>query len=473
MAAAAFLDDDCLLSNATARSLFHEVAEHAPVVDLHNHLPAADIASDRSFETLADLWLEDDHYKWRAMRLTGHDERVITGDAEPWERFAAWAETVPLLVGNPLYVWTHLELRRVFGIDIRLGPSTAREIWEEANRQLPGWTAGALLRRFRVAAVATTDDPADALVAHERLRGGAGPAVIPTFRPDAAHRLVAEPEAWNEWAGRLGERAGVAIDDLESLLLALASSFDRFAALGCRASDHGLTALPDVPRDPALADAAVRRVLEGGPPHPAERQALLLEVLTLAARLAADREGVLQLHLGALRDLSPRVLALAGRDAGADAMGDESQAAGLARLLGTLEADRILPRTVLYNVNPADNALFAAVAGAFSRPGVASLVQWGPPWWFNDHESGIRRQLDDLGQIGLLSGFVGMVTDSRSLLSLTRHELFRRILCDALGRDAEAGRIPADRDLLDPLVAAVCVGNAARFFGLDPLPVQS
>jgi glucuronate isomerase len=471
--AAAFLDDDFLLSNATARSLFHEVAEHLPVVDLHNHLPAADIADDRTFETLTDLWLEDDHYKWRAMRLAGHEERVITGDAAPWDRFAAWSETVPLLIGNPLYVWTHLELRRVFGIEMLLGPSTAREIWEEANRQLPRLTAGALLRRFRVSALATTDDPADDLAAHERLRGGDGPVVIPTFRPDAAHRLTAHPEAWSEWAARLEKRTGIAIGGLESLLLALAAGHERFAALGCRASDHGLAAVPDAPRDASLADAAVRRMLGGEAPPPPERQALLLEVLTLAARLAAKGEGVLQLHLGPLRDLSPRVLGLAGRDAGADAMGDEPQAAGLARLLGTLEAGGILPRTVLYNLDPADNALFASIAGAFSRPGVAALVQWGPPWWFNDHESGIRRQLDDLGQIGLLSGFVGMVTDSRSLLSLTRHELFRRILCDALGRDAEAGRIPADRGLLDPLVAAVCVGNVVRFFGLDTLPEPS
>jgi glucuronate isomerase len=465
----AFLDDDFLLSDGLARELFHGTAEQAPVVDLHNHLSAADIAADRVYGTLTELWLEDDHYKWRAMRLAGLDERVITGDADPWERFSAWAETVPRLIRSPLYVWTHLELRRVFGIDLPLGPATAQEIWDEANRQLPRWPAQALLQHFRVAAVATTDDPADDLAAHTSLWGSRGAAVLPTFRPDAAHRLLGDPAAWNAWADRLAGRSAVDVANLESLLAALAASRARFAALGGRASDHGLASLPDLPRDPGLADAGVRRVRRGEPATPAERQAVALEVVTHAARLACADEGVLQLHLGARRDLSPRILALAGHDAGADAMGDEPQVAGLGRFLGQLERDGALPRTVLYNLNPADNALFAALAGAFSRPGVDSLVQWGPPWWFNDHEEGMRRQLDDLGAIGRLAGFTGMVTDSRSLLSLTRHELFRRILCDAIGRDVEAGRIPADRDLLAEIVRDVCVGNAVRFFGLAPL----
>jgi glucuronate isomerase len=465
---AGFLDDDVLLPSEVARKLFHGTAEHTPIVDFHNHLSAVDIAADRVYGTLSELWLDDDHYKWRAMRLAGHDERVITGDADPWERFSAWAETVPGLIRSPLYVWTHLELRRVFGIDLALGPATAREIWEEADRQLPRWTAQALLRRFAVAAAATTDDPADDLAAHAQLRGRRDTVVLPTFRPDAAHRLLDDPDAWSAWAGRLGERGGGEIVDLESLLAALTASYARFAALGGRASDHGLASLLDAPRDPRRADAGVRRVRDGEAARPAERQAVMLEVVTLAAHLAAADEGVLQLHLGAARDLSPRLLALAGRDAGADAIGDQPQAAGLARFLGALERDGALPRTILYNLNPADNALFAATAGAFSRPGVDAIVQWGPPWWFNDHEEGIRRQLDDLGAIGRLAGFVGMVTDSRSQLSLARHELFRRILCDSIGRDIEAGRIPADLDVLAEIVFDVCVGNAVRFFGLDP-----
>jgi len=464
-----FLNDELLLSGETARVLFHEVAEHAPIVDLHNHLSPADIAGDRVYATLTDLWLGDDHYKWRAMRLAGFDERLVTGDADPWDRFSAWAATLPRLIRNPLYVWSHLELRRVFGIDLPLDPSTAREIWEEANRQLPRWSAQALLSHFDVRGVATTDDPGDDLAAHRRLAGeaaGRRAAMIPTFRPDGAHRLLGDPSAWNAWVDRLEAATETTVDDLASLLDALTRSYRRFARLGGRASDHGLECIPDLPRDPSLADAAVRRARLGGAATAVERHSVALEVVVLAAELAFADESVLQLHLGPIRDVSPRLLAQVGRDAGGDAVGDERQAPGLARFLGELERRGTLPRTILYNANPADNALFAAMAGAFSRPGVASLVQWGPPWWFNDHEQGMRRQLDDLSQIGRLAGFVGMVTDSRSILSMTRHELFRRVLCDAVGRDVDEGRIPADLDLCSTVVRDVCVDNAVRYFSL-------
>ena len=461
----AFLDDDFLLSGETARVLFHEVAEHAPIVDLHNHLSPADIADDRVYATLADLWLEDDHYKWRAVRLAGFDERVVTGDASPWEKFSAWAATVPRLIRNPLYVWSHLELRRVFGIDVPLDPSSAREIWEEANRQLPGLPAQALLAHFDVRAVATTDDPGDDLAAHRRAAGNRT-AMIPTFRPDGAHRLLGDPPAWNAWVDRLEGVTETTVDDLASLLEALTRSHRRFAELGARASDHGLEFLPDVPRDPSAADAAVRRARLGGAATADERRSVALEVVALAAELAFADESVLQLHLGPIRDVSPRLLAQVGRDAGGDAAGDERQAPGLVRFLGELERRGTLPRTVLYNVNPADNALFASIAGAFSRPGVQSLVQWGPPWWFNDHERGMRRQLDDLSEIGQLAGFVGMLTDSRSILSMTRHELFRRVLCGAIGRDVDEGRIPADLDRWSTVVRNICVDNAVRYFSL-------
>jgi glucuronate isomerase len=461
----AFLNDDFLLSGETARVLFHEVAEHAPIVDLHNHLSPADIADDRVYETLADLWLEDDHYKWRAMRLAGFDERVVTGDADPWEKFSAWAATVPRLIRNPLYVWSHLELQRVFGIDLPLDPSTAHEIWDEANRQLPRRPAQALLAHFDVRAVATTDDPGDTLEAHRRAAGNRT-AMIPTLRPDGAHRLIGDAPAWNAWVDRLEAATGTAVDDLASLLDALTRSHRRFAELGARASDHGLECLPDVARDPSLADAAIRRARLGGAVTADERRVVALEVVAIAAELAFADESALQLHLGATRDVSPRLLEQVGRDVGGDAVGDERQAPGLIRFLGELERRGTLPRTVLYNVNPADNALFASVAGAFSRAGVASLVQWGPPWWFNDHEQGMRRQLDDLSEIGQLAGFIGMLTDSRSILSMTRHELFRRVLCDAIGRDVDEGRIPADLERWSAMVRDICVDNAVRFFSL-------
>jgi glucuronate isomerase len=463
-----FLDDDFLLSGESARALFHGVAEQLPIVDLHNHLSAADIADDRVYETLTDLWLGDDHYKWRQMRLAGFDEFLITGDADPWDKFSAWAQTVPRIIRNPMYIWTHLELRRVFGIDIPLGPETAREIWEEVNRQLPRWSAQTLLSRFRAQVVATTDDPSDDLSDHRRLLEHADRRVtmIPTFRPDAAHRLLNDPAAWNEWAGRLEVTSGFPVEGLDSLLAALARSYEHFATMGGRASDHGLECLPDLPRDPALAEGAVRRARLGTPATTKERHAVLLEVAVLAARLAFADESVLQLHLGALRDVSPRVQKAVGRDGGGDVVGDARQARGLTRFLGELENDGSLPRTILYNVNPADNALFAAISSAFSRPGVSSLVQWGPPWWFNDHEAGMRLQLDDLSQIGQLAGFIGMLTDSRSILSMARHELFRRILCDVVGRDVDEGRIPADFDWLSTVVSNICVDNAVHFFAL-------
>jgi glucuronate isomerase len=370
-------------------------------------------------------------------------------------------------VRNPLYVWTHLELRRVFGIDVPLGPETAREIWDEANNLLPDLPARTLLARFAVTTIATTDDPCDDLAAHQLLRdAGGAPTMIPTFRPDAAHRLLDDPPAWNAWADRLETASGMRVEDLDSLLAALTTRYGRFAALGARASDHGLACLPNSDRDPRLADAAVQHVRSGQTAPGPERDALLLEIVALAAHLAADEDGVLQLHLGARRDLSPRILGLLGHDAGADAVDDLRQGPGLVRVLAGCERAGLLPRTVLYNANPADATLFATVAGAFSRAKVAPLVQWGPPWWFNDHEDGMRRQLDQLSRTGRLTGFLGMVTDSRSLLSMTRHELFRRILCDTLGRDVDAGLIPADHDLLSGVVRRVCLDNSVDWFGL-------
>jgi len=461
-----FLHDDLLLTTPISRQLFHDVAAGLPIVDVHTHLSAEDIESDRVWDTLDELWLSADHYKWRAMRLAGVPEELITGDVDPWERFRAWAATMPRLVRNPLYVWTHLELRRVFGIDTVLDSNSAKDIWDEANRLLPSLSARQLLAMFRVELVATTDDPSDGLDAHRRLAADApSMRMVPTFRPDQAHSLLTDPEAWNAWADRLADREGRAITDLETLLACLTSAHARFAALGCRASDHGLARLPDRPRDPDFADKVVRGARDGRAPTDDERDVVLLEVVSLAARLACADDSVLQLHLGPLRNVSPRLMDLVGRDAGADVIGDERQAPGLARFLGDLERAGTLPRTVLYNVNPADNALLAAMAGAYARRGVTGLVRWGPAWWFNDTIDGIRRQLEDLGQIGQIGGFIGMLTDSRSVLSMTRHELFRRIFCDVIGRDVEAGLIPDDLEMLATLVRDVAVDNARAFFG--------
>lgn len=464
-----FLGEDFLLSTPVARRLYHEHAAELPIVDVHNHLAPEEIADNHVWPTLTDLWLGGDHYKWRAMRLAGVPEHLVSGPADPSERFEAWAATVPRMIGNPLYVWTHLELKRVFGIDVALSPSTAREVWDEANRQLAGLPARQMLAGFAVQLVATTDEPGSTLEHHARLAAtdGVDLRMIPTFRPDAGHALLGDPAAWNAWVDTLIARGDAShITDLVSLLDALSASHGRFAAAGCRSSDHGLAALPDRPRDPDLADRVVRWARRGRPATDDEREVVLLEIVTLAARLAYADDAVLQLHLGPLRSVSPRLLDAVGRDAGADVMGDGGQARGLARFLGDLEREGVLPRTILYNLNPADNALFVTMAGAFARPGVPGLVQWGPAWWFNDHEVGMRTHLESIGAIGQLGGFVGMLTDSRSVLSMTRHELFRRVLCDVIGRHVDAGTVPADIDALARVVRAVSFDNACEYFGL-------
>jgi glucuronate isomerase len=461
-----FLDDRFLLSTKLAESLFESVRS-LPIVDAHSHLDARELAEDQRFETITDIWLDDDHYKWRAMRAVGVDERLVTGPADPFDRFEAWAATLEQLALNPLQVWSHLELRRCFGIDLVLTRATAREVYDEANRRLTGRAVRDLLAPFGVTVLSTTDDPADPLASHADLRKDPDPrlpVVVPTWRPDPAHRLLGQPAEWRLWTERLGDREGVVVDSLDSLLAALRSSWRRFAALGARSSDHGLSALPAAPRDTAAAAKAVRRALRGVAPDPAGHDAVVIEVLTLAAELAREDDAVVQIHLGAHRDASPRLAARLGSDAGADAIGGDLQGPGLVARLAALERAGSLPSTVLYNMDPADNALFATVAGAFARDDGRPAVRWGPAWWFNDHERGLRDQLELLGAMGVLGTFVGMHTDSRSWLSMTRHELYRRVLCDVLGRGVSRGTVPDD-DALGALAVALCGQNALDLYG--------
>ena len=424
-----FMDRDFLLDTPMARRLFHGYAECQPIFDYHNHLSPKDIAEHRSFQNLTELWLEGDHYKWRAMRACGVDERRITGDAAPQEKFAAWAETLPRLVGSPLYYWTHLELQRYFGIDTPLTPNTAERIWYRTEEQLrsKGFDAVSLLERMNVRGLCTTDDPADTLEWHRRIREDVSIrfAVYPSFRPD---RYLTDP---NGAASRvLCERC-----EASTLDAALEKALDHFCENGCLVADHGLSTFP-YGKDQAFSDR-LRRL-----------------------GVAYARRGmVMQLHLGALRNNSPRLWRLIGADAGGDSVGDTVFAAALGTFLGDLEEMDALPRTVLYNLNPADNAVFAAMAGNF-----APQVQYGAAWWFNDHLRGIERQLDELMEAGALAASVGMLTDSRSLTSFVRHEFFRRILCRKLGRLAEEGLYPDDEVALGRIVQDVCYGNATRFF---------
>ncbi len=466
-----FLHADYLLSNPIASRLYHEVAEPLPIVDYHNHLVPREIADNCIYPHLTAVWLGDDHYKWRAMRWMGVNEELVAGSADPFDKFKAWAGTVPHLLRNPLYAWTHMELRRYFGIDLLLSENTAKEVWDEANRQLARMPVQTMLARYRVAAIGTTDDPADALTHHQTLAtafaAGQTPLrMAPTFRPDVAHNAVGNPVAWNVWVQKLTAATGSGIDSLDSLLGALFKSRGEFVRLGGRASDHGLSHIPDRATDPQLADIAVRKALKGEVPTAQERDALTLEVLRASAKWNHADGWTMQLHLNALRNANPRLTTHGG-----DTIGDEPQAKGLARFLGGLHGEGVLPQTILYNLNPADNHVLSAMAGSFQGHGRnPGHVQWGSAWWFLDQEDGMRRQLDDLSSLGILSTFVGMLTDSRSPLSFVRHEMFRRILCDAVGKDAQSGRIPNDPALLDRLISGVCYGNAKRYFGFGLHP---
>jgi glucuronate isomerase len=465
-----FCDESFLLSNPAATDLYHRVAAGRAIVDYHCHLSPQDIASDRRFENLHAAWLAGDHYKWRAMRADGVSEERITGAAPPREKFQAWAETVPHTLRNPLFHWTHLELRRHFGIEDLLEPASAETIWNEANRQLATGplTARGILERMNVELVGTTDDPADDLDAHHRIAtSGFRVRVVPTFRPDAAGK-VRQPDRLAAWARRLSDAAGSAADTFPGLLAALDRRHDDFAAAGCRATDHGLEFLADADCTDAEAASIWKRALAGTPATPDEADRFATRIVLHVARLNHAKGWVTQLHLGPFRDPNPPLAARLGADAGCDTIGDARQGPGLVRFLGALAADGCLGRTILYNINPADNALFAALPGSFQDGVTPGKIQWGSGWWFMDQERGMRDQLNMLSDQGLLSRFVGMVTDSRSFLSYPRHEYFRRILCDLVGSDVASGRLPDRRDWLDALVAAVCHGNARAMF-IDPL----
>ena len=463
----AFCDDSFLLSCDTAADLYRRVAAKQPIFDYHCHLSPRDIAEDRRFESLHAAWLEGDHYKWRAMRAAGIAEERITGAAPPADKFRAWAETVPETLRNPLFHWTHLELRRHFGIEDLLEPATAARIWDEANRQLATGplTARGILARMGVELVGTTDDPADTLEWHERIAASrVATRVVPTYRPDQALK-VQQPERLRAWARRLAEAAGGGTDTLPGLLTALDKRHADFAAAGCRATDHGLESLPDVDCTAGEARTIWERAMAGTAATAAEAAKFTAFLMLEIARLNHARGWVTQLHLGPFRDPNPLLAERLGADAGCDTVGDARQGPGLVRFLGTLAAEGSLGRTILYNINPADNALFAALPGSFQDGAIPGTIQWGSGWWFMDQERGMRAHMNMLSDLGLLARFVGMVTDSRSFLSYPRHEYFRRILCDLLGADVESGRLPDRRDWLDRLVADVCVANARQFFG--------
>lgn len=424
----AFLDKDFLLENETARTLFHKYAEHQPIYDYHNHLPPREIAERKRYENLTQLWLAADHYKWRAMRACGVEERYITGNAPEYEKFQKWAEVVPQLVGCPLYHWTHLELQRYFEIDTPLTPESAPAIWAETAEKLKGYDAVTLLEKMNVRVLCTTDDPADTLHWHKKI--AADPTislrVLPSFRPD--RYLGGNPEA---------ERALCGKYETDSLPEALEKALDDFCANGCKVADHGFSRFSYQPGTP---------------------QAELLQIL---GRAYFTHGVAMQLHLGPIRNQNPRLLEALGSDAGGDSVGLMTDPFCLGAFLGDLERENSLPNTILYNLNPADNAVLSTMAVTF-----APKVQFGTAWWFNDTIRGIRRQLDAMMENGLLARSVGMLTDSRSFSSFPRHEYYRRILCQKLGELVETGQYPLDEKTLGQIVQNVCWKNAVEFLQL-------
>ena len=462
-----FIHDDFLLETQVAKDLYHQVAKDLPIIDYHNHLSAKDIADHHTFKDLTEIWLEGDHYKWRAMRAMGVSEDFITGKASHKEKFLAWAKTVPSTLRNPLYHWSHLELKRYFDIDELLNEGSAEKIYEEANRQLATDTHNAvsLLSSMKVEVLCTTDDPLDELEDHRRIQEDVSIPfkVLPTWRPD---RLLAfqHPRHFSDTKERLEALTQESITDISSYLSAIKKRHDFFHEMGCRLSDHGLNQMNANTYEVAQVEASFKRLLNGGVLLDQDVADLQSHLLHEMAKMDYDRSWVQQFHLGALRDANAGGLEKLGKDTGFDSIGDFSQAEGLARFLSVLEHENCLAKTIIYNVNPTQNAVFAIMAGTFNDGSMMGKVQWGAAWWFLDQKDGMEEHLNVLSNLGLLRPFVGMLTDSRSLLSFPRHEYFRRILCNVLGNDVEKGLIPKDMDLLGEYVYAICYGNAKAYF---------
>ncbi|RPI52335.1 MAG: glucuronate isomerase [Acidobacteria bacterium] len=463
-----FIHDDFLLETKTAQRLFHKYAVHQPIIDYHCHLPPKDVAEDRRFRNLFEIWLEGDHYKWRAMRASGVAERFCTGDADPREKFLAWAKTVPSCLRNPLYHWTHLELKRYFGIDDLLSEKTADSVWERANEKLkaPQLSAKGILGKFCVKAVCTTDDPAEPLTYHETIAASGLPTKIyPTFRADRVMDPH-QPEVFNPWLDKLAKTANVHIGRLKDLLDALRTRHQAFHDLGGRLSDHGLDQAYAAECTDDRANAIFNKARAGTPATADEREAFASYIMVFLGHLDASRGWTKQLHLGARRNANTRGLNTLGRDTGYDSIGDLPQVDALGRYLDRLERENALPKTIVYNLNPADNYAFATMIGNFQDGSTAGKIQFGSGWWFLDQKEAMEWQLNALSNNGLLAHFVGMLTDSRSFMSYPRHEYFRRVLCNLLGREMETGELPNDEDMIGALVERVCYSNAERFFGL-------
>ena len=461
-----FMCNDFLLNTETARTLYHSTAAKAPIIDYHCHVNPKEIYEDKHFADLYEIWLSGDHYKWRVMRSNGVDEYYITGDAPKREKFQKFAECLPKAIGNPMYHWCHLELKRYFGYDGVLNGNTAKEVWDLAKEVLSRKDMGArgIIARSNVSFIGTTDDPLDSLEWHQKL--AADPTfqtvVAPTFRPDKA--LNMDKAGWKEYITALSDVSGVTITDVATLEQALSLRMDHFGNCGCKASDHGMDYL--VYADPAKADTVMQKALQGEGVTAEEIAAFKTEILLFCGKEYAKRGWVMQLHYNCLRNPNSKMLAQLGPDTGFDCIGPAPSREALSSLLDAWYKEDALPRTILYSLDPTDNAFIDTLIGAFQGVETKGKLQHGSAWWFNDNKAGMQEQLTSLANLSLLGNFVGMLTDSRSFLSYTRHEYFRRILCELIGRWVENGEYPADMPLLSGLVQDICHDNAKRYFAL-------
>ena len=464
----AFLDENFLLTNKISEQLYHEFSKDLPIIDYHNHLPPQDIANNRKFDNITQAWLEGDHYKWRAMRANGIDESFVTGSASDEDKFLKWAETVPYTLRNPLYHWTHLELQRYFGINDLLAPNSAKFIYEKTQTLLTqdDFSCVGLLKSRKVESLCTTDDPIDNLEYHQQIaKNKPGVKVYPTFRPDKV-LLFDNSEAFVEYLSQLSSVTNTIIDSLDSLLSALQNRVDYFHENGCRLSDYGLSTLPILHSEQNL-EANFKSLLNGSVVSAEAKESLQAYILIELCKMYHAKSWTQQFHIGALRNNNERALRELGPDTGYDSIGDYNHAISLSKLFNTLDNTDQLAKTIIYNLNPKDNQLFATMIGNFNDGKTIGKIQYGSGWWFLDQKRGMINQLDTLSNMGLLSRFVGMLTDSRSFLSFPRHEYFRRILCELIGKDVVNGELPNDIQLLRKMVQDISYYNAKNYFDFN------
>ena len=462
-----FMDENFLLQTRSAEKLYHDFAKSMPIIDYHCHLNPKEIAEDKQFENLTQVWLYGDHYKWRGMRSNGIEERFCTGDASDFEKYMKWAETVPYTLRNPLYHWTHLELKGYFGIDKVLNPNTAKEIWDKSNALLATreYSVRGLMRKMKVEVVCTTDDPIDSLKHHRKIKQDKFEVkVLPAWRPDKAMALE-NAAAYNEYIGKLEKAAGMSISTYPQLIEALRKRHAFFHENGCCMSDHGMDTFYAEAYSESEITAIFAKVRSGKQPDAAEILKFKSAMLYEFSMMDHEKGWAQQFHIGAMRNNNSRMFKTIGPDTGFDSIGDESVALPMSRFLSRLDAEKKLAKTIIYNLNPRDNEVYATMLGNFQDGSMPGKIQWGSGWWFLDQKDGMEKQMNALSQLGLLSRFVGMLTDSRSFLSYTRHEYFRRILCNLYGNDIENGEIPADIEWTGKIVKDISYYNAKNYFG--------